>query len=383
MSKVTDLFEQFNKKYKEEIFTQGNVVHDCTRIPFSSPKANRVLYGGIPRGRISEFAGADGSGKTTTALDVSGNAQKLFKAEWEESIATLEALQKPTKEQLSLLKQLREDGPKRVFWVDVENTFDEDWALKLGVDLDMLYYMSPPIKMSAEEILEMVEQIIATGDIGLAVIDSLAMMLSKQEIAGDIEDKTYGGISMALTRFSREIVPICSQTNCALIGINQLRDAMQVGGYGGPTTKKPGGRCWKHACSVQLDFRQGSPFDSDYKAVAKNFENPIGHKVLISVAKTKISKPDRKLGQYTLVYNDGIVPLIDIIDEAISLDIIHKSGAWFTFITDEETGEVLCDEDNNPIKVQGQGNIFGFLNNPENEDVKEFITKKVEESIYN
>ena len=158
---------------------------------------------------------------------------------------------------------------------------------------------------------------------------------------------------------------------------------MQVGGYGGPTTKKPGGRCWKHACSVQLDFRQGSPFDSDYKAVAKNFENPIGHKVLISVAKTKISKPDRKLGQYTLVYNDGIVPLIDIIDEAISLDIIHKSGAWFTFITDEETGEVLCDEDNNPIKVQGQGNIFGFLNNPENEDVKEFITKKVEESIYN
>lgn len=383
MSKVTDLFEQFNKKYKEEIFTQGNVVHDCTRIPFSSPKANRVLYGGIPRGRISEFAGADGSGKTTTALDVSGNAQKLFKAEWEESIATLEALQKPTKEQLSLLKQLREDGPKRVFWVDVENTFDEDWALKLGVDLDMLYYMAPPIKMSAEEILEMVEQIIATGDIGLAVIDSLAMMLSKQEIAGDIEDKTYGGISMALTRFSREIVPICSQTNCALIGINQLRDAMQVGGYGGPTTKKPGGRCWKHACSVQLDFRQGSPFDSDYKAVAKNFENPIGHKVLISVAKTKISKPDRKLGQYTLVYNDGIVPLIDIIDEAISLDFIHKSGAWFTFITNEETGEVLCDEDNNPIKVQGQGNIFGFLNNPENADVKEFITKKVEESIYN
>lgn len=383
MSKVTDLFEQFNKKYKEEIFTQGNVVHDCTRIPFSSPKANRVLYGGIPRGRISEFAGADGSGKTTTALDVSGNAQKLFKAEWEESIATLEALQKPTKEQLSLLKQLREDGPKRVFWVDVENTFDEDWALKLGVDLDMLYYMAPPIKMSAEEILEMVEQIIATGDIGLAVIDSLAMMLSKQEIAGDIEDKTYGGISMALTRFSREIVPICSQTNCALIGINQLRDAMQVGGYGGPTTKKPGGRCWKHACSVQLDFRQGSPFDSDYKAVAKNFENPIGHKVLISVAKTKISKPDRKLGQYTLVYDDGIVPLIDIIDEAINLDIIHKSGAWFTFITNEETGEVLCDEDNNPIKVQGQGNIFGFLNNPENADVKEFITKKVEESIYN
>lgn len=383
MSKVTDLFEQFNKKYKEEIFTQGNVVHDCTRIPFSSPKANRVLYGGIPRGRISEFAGADGSGKTTTALDVSGNAQKLFRAEWEESIAALEALQKPTKEQLSLLNQLREDGPKRVFWVDVENTFDEDWALKLGVDLGTLYYMAPPIKMSAEEILEMVEQIIATGDIGLAVIDSLAMMLSKQEIAGDIEDKTYGGISMALTRFSREIVPICSQTNCALIGINQLRDAMQVGGYGGPTTKKPGGRCWKHACSVQLDFRQGSPFDSDYKAVAKNFENPIGHKVLISVAKTKISKPDRKLGQYTLVYDDGIVPLIDIIDEAISLDIIHKSGAWFTFITNEETGEVLCDEDNNPIKVQGQGNIFGFLNNPENADVKEFITKKVEESIYN
>ena len=98
MSQIENLFKEFNKKYKEELFTVGTSIHNCSRIPFSSMGANRILYGGIPRGRITEFAGEEGSGKTTTALDVGGNAQKLFTAEWLESINTLQSLDKLTKE---------------------------------------------------------------------------------------------------------------------------------------------------------------------------------------------------------------------------------------------------------------------------------------------
>lgn len=380
MSQCIELFKEFNKKCKSDVFTVGSAIHDCARIPFSSPKANRMLYGGIPRGRITEFAGADQSGKTTTALDITGNAQKLFQAEWETAVNSLVSLEKPTKEQTALLKELQSVGPKRVLWIDVENTFDDDWAVRLGVDIEILYYMSPTSEQSAEMIFEMVVKLIATGEIGLVVIDSIAMMLSEQEIEKEIGDKTYGGISMALTRFSREVVPVCSRTNCALIGINQLRDNLATG-YNGPITKTPGGRCWKHACSVRLEFRQGSSFDKDYKQVAKNFENPIGHNVLISVSKTKVSKPDRKLGQYTLVYTEGIVPLIDAIDEAIKLDVIHQSGAWFTFI-DPETGETLVDDEDNVIKIQGKNNILPFISQEENTDIKQFILKKVNESIY-
>ena len=89
MTKSEALFKEFNKKYKTELFTIGTVVHNCSRIPFSSPRANYMLYGGVPRGRITEFAGEEGSGKTTTALDIAGNAQKLFLQEWEEKIQEL------------------------------------------------------------------------------------------------------------------------------------------------------------------------------------------------------------------------------------------------------------------------------------------------------
>lgn len=377
MSQVTDLFKEFNKKYKEELFTVGTVIHDCSRIPFSSPRANRSLYGGIPRGRITEFAGEEGSGKTTSALDIVANAQKLFMSEWLESINTLQSLDKLTKEQSALLSQLQESGPKRVLWIDCENTFDDDWANRLGVNVEELYYMKPS-SQSAEEIFEMVVALISTGEIGLAVIDSLAMMVSKQEMEKTIEDRTYGGISMALTRFSKEVELVCAHTNCALIGINQLRDNLSAG-YGGPSTSTPGGRCWRHVCSVRLMFRQGQPFDSDYKEVKKSCENPYGHKVLISVAKTKVCKPDRKLGEYTLTYTNGIMAIVDTITTAINLDIIHKSGGWFTF-TDINTGEVLCDSEGDPLKVQGQNNILPFLE--KNPEIKQMVTDAVNATIY-
>ena len=382
MSKAETLFKEFNKKYKAELFSVGTIIHKCDRIPFSSPRANYMLYGGIPRGRITEFAGSEGSGKTTTALDITGNAQKLFKDEWEERITCLESKDKLTKEQTNELLDLRERGPLKVLWVDCENTFDDEWSRTLGVDVDSLIYFGPE-SQSAEEIFDMTLQLIATGEFGLVVIDSLGMMVSQQEMDRDVEESTYGGISRALTKFSKKAQDICAKTNCALIGINQVRDNLNAG-YGGPSYVTPGGKCWKHVCSVRLMFSQGTPFDENFKDVKKSYENPFGHRVVISVAKTKICNPDRKTGFYTLTYTKGIESFLDVIDIALNKDVIHQSGAWFTFIN-PETGEIVSrtDEDGNTtdIKVQGQASLSPFLNKEENKDIKDMILAFVEKSI--
>lgn len=359
MTKLDVLINDFNKKFKDDLFTKGKVIQKCSRIPFSSPRANYLLYGGIPRGRISEFSGTENAGKTTACLDVVGNAQKLFQKEWEDRITELENIEKPSKTQIAELNELRETGPKKCVYIDAENTFDTDWAEQLGVDVDALVFMSPQAQ-SAETIFDMVIPIIETGEVGLCVIDSFGVMLSQQAYEKDIADKTYGGIAMALTNFSKRAEMVCAKTNCALIGVNQLRDDMNSM-YGGTTTV--GGRAWKHNCSVRLAFQKGDFFDDKYAKVAKTTcENPFGHKIKVSVEKTKICKPDRKLGSFTLVYTKGIDAQMDYIELAIKENIIKQAGAWFTFV-DPVTGEMLCDEEGSEIKVQGQRNLPTFLDN--------------------
>lgn len=371
MSKADILFQQFNKQYKEELLTKGTVTHQCQRIPFSSPRANYILYGGIPRGRLTEFAGEENGGKTTTALDIVGNAQKLFQQEWEDQINQLESIEKPNKTQITKLLELRESGPKKVLWVDCENTFDDEWATRLGVDVDNLYFMAPQ-SQSAEQIFEMVINLIDTGEFGLVVIDSYGSMMSQQAYDKTLEDKTYGGIASALTQFSKKAEMYCAKTDCALIGINQLRENMNSM-YGGTTT--PGGKAWKHHCSVRLSFRKGDHFDEKYNKVAKTtYENPFGHYVQINVEKTKICKPNRKLGCYTLEYDSGINTIMDYIDMGIRYDIIKQGGAWFSFVN-SDTGELYCDEEGSPIRVQGQRNLPEFLHNHEDilNSIKSFV----------
>lgn len=374
MGKLDTLIKDFNKQYKEEIAARGIPLIQTQKIPFSSPRANYMLYGGLPRGRIVEFAGEENGGKTTTALDIVANAQPLFDEEWEQEIKDLEAIDKRKKEQQARLDYLKARGPKQVVYADCENTLDEDWARNLGVDTDRMVLLKPQ-SQTAEQIFEMLLQMMETDEVGLVVIDSLGVMLSAQAYEKTMEEKTYGGIAAALTLFSKKAELLCNKYNCTLIGINQMRENMNSP-YGGMITT--GGKGWKHNCSVRLMFQKGAYIDERGNEIKRSAETPAGNQVLINVAKTKVCKPDRRIGYYTLNYETGIDKIADTIEVALKYGIIHQAGAWFNFV-DIETGEIITDEEGEIIKVQGKPNLIEYLQNDPH--LYNEISEKVSELI--
>ena len=374
MGKLDVLIKDFNKQYKEEIAARGIARIQVARIPFSSPRANYMLYGGLPRGRIVEFAGEENGGKTTSALDAVANAQKLFKEEWQQEMDDLEAIEKRKKEQDSRLTYLKSRGPKQAVYLDCENTLDEDWARLLGVAVDEMMVIKP-MSETAEQLFEMVLQIIETDEAGIVVIDSLGVMLSAQAYEKSMEEKTYGGIAAPLTLFSKKAELLCIKYNCTLIGINQMREDMKST-YGGMTTSGGGG--WKHNCSLRLMFQKGSFIDESCNEIKRSSESPAGNLVSINIAKTKICKPDRRIGFYTLNYTYGIDVLNDTVELAIKYGIINKAGAWFTFV-DIETGEFITDDEDEIIKLQGKANVLEYLQ--ENEHLFEEISTKLNQLI--
>lgn len=336
MSKVEDIMKDYNKKFKETIITRGLVKYDYDRIPFTSPRLNYMTFGGLPQGKLIEFFGENHGGKTTTALDIVANYQRLPNA-------------------------------KGVLYADLENSLDTVWARKLGVDFDNEnFYILKPSGQGAETIFEMITQLLDTGEIGLAIIDSLGVMMSNQAFDKSIEDKTYGGISMALTNFAKKAEMICNKYNCTIIGINQLRADMNSP-YGGMTT--PGGEAWKFLCSARFEFRMGKYIDEKGNDLTRQAESPAGNYVLVAMKKNKTCPPTRRTGFYTLNYYTGIDYLKDLVDMAIKYNIIDQAGAWFS-INDPTTGEQI-------IKLQGQSKVNEYLETPDNEET----LKKIEEYI--
>lgn len=319
MSSNLDLIiKDLNKKMKVGNIQLGVDFQEVQKIPFSSCRLNYMTYGGIPIGRIAEFYGADGSGKTTTAIDVAGNAQKMF-------------------------------PDKKVLFVDIEHTFDSCWATKLGLNCDDILYLDPD-SMGAEEVFNITKELIESGEISIGIIDSIGAMVSMQANEKQIGERTYGGISMPLTEFSNKIASVLSRTNCVLIGINQARDDMNSS-YGGLTT--PGGKAWRHACSTRLEFRKGNYIDDKGNNLSRACENPAGNIVNVALVKSKVCRPDRKVGFYTLKYLEGIDYISDAVDVAIKLGLVNQAGAWFTLV-EPETGEVK-------EKFQGKPKLVEYL----------------------
>lgn len=322
-SKMDALMGEVNKKVKEEIITQGLATFNYRKIPFTSPRMNYCTYGGVPIGKMTEFYGVEHGGKTTSALDIVANFQALERCKAEENENYVE---------------------KDVFYCDCENTLDSEWAQKLGVDTDKMYLLQPK-EQSAEEIFNLIKDAIKTGDIGLVVIDSIAAMASEDEWDKAFDEKSFGGISGPLSKFSKEMVSITAKYDCTLIGINQVRDDVNStwGGY-----KTPGGRAWKHLCIARFEFRKGKYIDEKGNDLSNSAETPAGNKVMLSMVKNKTCPPNRRAGFYTLNYATGIDYIADLVEVALKYEIIKQSGAWF----------MIADTD---IKVQGQAGMRKLL----------------------
>lgn len=378
-SNLEQILQKLNKSYGQEIVSIGvneNSFVNIPRIPFTSPRINYMTYGGLPRNRLIEFAGEESSGKTSTALDIVGNAQRLFQEEYDNALDRFLNIgeDKLNRSQKEEYERLKATGPKKVLYVDAENTLDLDWAELLGVQLNIMILYKPQ-QQCAEEIFQDVLELISSKEIGLCVIDSLGVLVSAQAYEKTMEERTYGGISMPLTLFSKKAAALCNQFECTLIGINQVRDNMNSP-YGGVVTT--GGRGWRHNCSVRMMFRKGDFVDELGDAIKKSSEAPDGNRVLIDITKTKSFKPDRKVGYYTLNYTDGIDAIQDIFDIALREEIIFKGGAWYTFIN-PETGEAITDESGEIIKVQGKKNVLKILD--ENLYIRNLIEAKIEQLI--
>lgn len=339
MTDLNTIIKKINKTAGAEIAHIGLSRTVYRRIPFTSPRMNYCTYGGLPVGRLIEFYGEEHGGKTTTALDIIANYQQL--------------------------------DSRKVLYVDCENTLDADWAKKLGVDVDNMLIIQPDAQ-SAEELFQMVLDFIDTGEIGLIIIDSFGAMVSAAELDKTVEDKTYAGISMALTNFSRKAEMRCSKQDCTLIGINQIRD--DIGAMWGNATKTPGGRAWKHMCSVRMEFKKGSYLNEKGDKLKQSSESPAGNIVLMTMTKNKTCPPNRRGGFYSIDYANGINYLKDLIDVAIKYDLIQKSGAWFTIIN-PDTGEVKSE------KIQGIANVNEYLKDEAHEDVLVFIEDYIEQKI--
>lgn len=356
MSRLENLITQINKDYKEEIAFNGQDASliKYELVPFSSPRLNYMMYGGLPMGRMIEFAGAEKSGKTTTALDMVKQCQIKFEREYKE------ALENSKK---SKTKNVSEVVKRKVCFVDAENTFDVEWAKTLGVDVDELILVKPQ-EQYAEQIFEIMKAVIETGEIGLIVLDSVAQLVSKQAAESDIEQKTYGGIAMPLTKFCNIVVPLLGKYNCMCIMINQVREDLN-NPYNQYIT--PGGRGFKHNCSVRLMFKQGDFFDTQGKKLTRGCENPAGNLVQIHIEKSKVCRSDRRIGFYSLNYLKGVDYINDTIDVLLQTGSIIQRGAYFDII-DMETGELL-------EKYQGRASLVEALR--KNEELFEHLYSQI------
>ena len=275
---------------------------------------NALGVGGYPKGRIIEIYGPESSGKTTFALHAVAEAQK--------------------------------DGGYAAF-IDAEHALDPKYAKSLGVNIDDLVLSQPD---SGEQALEIAEALIKSGAIDIIVIDSVAALVPEAEINGEMGDSHVGLQARLMSQAMRKLSGIISKTKCVAIFINQIREKVGVM-YGNPETT-PGGRALKFYSTIRLDVRRGEQLKSGTEAV--------GNKTVVKVVKNKVAPPF-KTAEVEIIYGEGISKIGELIDTAVSMNIINKAGAWFSY-----NGEKIG---------QGRENVKNFLK--ANPSIYEEIYNKV------
>ena len=286
-------------------------------IPTGSLSLDIALgIGGVPRGRIVEIYGPESSGKTTVALHVVAEAQKA--------------------------------GGEAVF-IDVEHALDPVYAQALGVDIDSLLVSQPD---TGEQALEICDALVRSNAVDVVVVDSVAAMTTKAEIEGEMGDTFVGLQARLMSQALRKLTGAISKSNCCVIFINQLREKIGVM-YGNPETT-PGGRALKFYSSVRLDVRK--------KDVIKVGSENVGNLVRVKVVKNKVAPPFRE-AEFEIIYGEGISRDGEIVDLATRLDILQKSGSWYSY--------------NGPRIGQGRDKVKQVLR--DNPAMAEEIAKKVME----
>lgn len=274
--------------------------------------------GGIPRGRIVEIYGPESSGKTTVSLHIVAEAQKM--------------------------------GGTAAF-IDAEHALDPNYAARLGVDIKNLYVSQPD---TGEQGLEIAESLVRSGSVDIIVIDSVAALTPKAEIDGEMGDSHVGLQARLMSQALRKLAGITNKTKTCVIFINQLREKVGIM-FGNPETT-PGGKALKFYSSVRLDVRKGE--------IIKDGDQAIGARTKVKVVKNKVAPPF-KVAEFDIVFGMGISQEACVLDIAVEMDIIQKSGAWFSY-----NGEKIG---------QGRENVKKYL--LENPAFCEEVTTKIRDAM--
>jgi recombination protein RecA len=312
---------QIEKQFgKGSIMKLGESAHmNISVIPTGSLELDFALgVGGIPRGRVTEIFGPESSGKTTVALHVIAEAQK--------------------------------EGGTAAF-IDAEHALDPVYASKLGVDIDNLLVSQPD---TGEQALEIVEALVRSGAIDVVVVDSVAALVPKAEIEGEMGDSHVGLQARLMSQALRKLSGVINKSNTAAIFINQLREKVGVL-FGNPETT-PGGRALKFYASVRLDVRRVETL--------KQGTEMVGNRTRVKVVKNKVAPPFRQ-AEFDIIYGEGISKEGSILDLGVEHNIIDKSGAWYSY-GDTRIG-------------QGRENARQFLK--DNPDVAKEIESRIREIL--
>lgn len=314
--------QQIEKMYgKGSIMRYGeNAETNVEAIPTGSLALDLALgIGGVPRGRIIEIYGPESSGKTTLALHIVAQAQKRG---------------------------------GEVAFVDAEHALDPDYAARIGVDIDSMLVSQPD---TGEQALEITDALVRSGAVDVVVVDSVAALTPRAEIEGEMGDTFVGLQARLMSQALRKLAGNISKTNCVVIFINQLR--MKIGVmYGNPETTT-GGNALKFYASVRIDIRRTEAI--------KNGTEIVGNRTRAKIVKNKVAPPFKE-AIFDIMYGEGISKWGELVDLAVQLDLINKSGSWFS-IGDERIG-------------QGRDNAKLYLQ--EHPDVADRIEQEVRENMW-
>ncbi len=318
---LDDVLKALNKQFGEgSIMMLGEAPKmDIEVIPSGSFSLDCALgVGGYPRGRIVEIYGPESSGKTTLAIHAVAEAQKMG----------LQAA-----------------------YIDVENAFDKEYATKLGVNVNKLLFAQPNC---GEDALEITDKLVASGKIGIIVVDSVAALVPRQELEGAMGEAKIGLLARLMSQSLRKLIGTVSKANCLCIFINQIREKIGVL-FGNPETTS-GGNALKFYASQRIEVRKSTAI--------KDGDDAIANLTKCKVVKNKVAPPFRK-AEFEILFGKGINKMAEIADTAVSLDIIQKSGSWFSY-----EGGKIC---------QGRAKLLELLE--DNHEFVEELEKQIKDAL--